>query len=158
MGSSLVPIQAPFFAGTELTPLNTAWVGFFNSLGSGGTAAAGSSSAGAAGSAIYSLEVVGTLAIGSDLAPKTYVVADFTPTVLRVDLKQAPVGANLVAELSYYTTPGAPTLVATFTVGPGQLSNTQTTAVAVPLGAFWEVDITAVGTTFPGAGATVTVQ
>jgi hypothetical protein len=50
------------------------------------------------------------------------------------------------------------TLVCTFTVGPAELTNTQTTTVAVPKGTFWEVDITGVGTTFPGSDLTVTIQ
>jgi hypothetical protein len=151
------PTLAPFFADQPFHALSAPVIGFFNSLASG-SAAAGASATAAAGAATYSLEVVGTLAIASDQAPKTYVLADFTPSILRVDLKQAPVGANLVAVLSYYTTPGAATLVATFTVGAGLLFATATSAVAVPLGAFWEVDITSVGTTFPGSGLTVTVQ
>jgi hypothetical protein len=152
-----LPTLASFFADQPFSPLSTAWVGFFNALATSGTSASASGTA-AAGTATYSLEVEGTLGIASDQAPKTYVVADFTPSMLRVDLKQAPVGANLVVTLSYYPTPGAPTLVATFTVGSGLLFATATSAVAVPLGAFWEVDILGVGTTFPGSGLTVTVQ
>jgi len=137
-----------------LQPLSQPWIGALSKL----LAAAETGAPSAAIGATYSLSVEGTLAIASDLAPKTYVMADLTPSLLRVDVKQAPVGASLVIALSYYTTPGSPTLVATFTVGDGDLADTETTVVPVPSGAWWEVDITAVGTTFPGSDLTVTVQ
>jgi hypothetical protein len=148
-----LPTLTAFFQGQAYTPLNSPWTGFFSALdallGASGTAVAAET---------YSLGAEGTLAIASDVAPKTYVMTSVTPSTLRLDLKQAPVGANLVVALSYYTTPGETTLVATFTAGPGELSDTQTSTVAVPAGAWWEVDITSVGTTFPGSDLTVTVQ
>ena len=76
-------------------------------------------------------------------------------------MKQAPVGGNLVIRLSFYITAGQPTAVATFTIGPGELSASETTPVPVPSGAFWEVDITSVPTgagTFPGSDLTILVQ
>jgi hypothetical protein len=149
--NSVLPTNSPFFQAGSAQPLSAPWIGFFNDL-------LNASGASTPAAETYSLSVKGTLAIASDQAPKTYVVDDVTPSTLRVDVKLAPVGANLVVALSYYTVAGSPTLVATFTVGPGLLSNTQTTTVAVPAGAFWEVDITSVGTTFPGSDLTVTVQ
>jgi hypothetical protein len=154
MPTGAVPAQSAMFQGEGFKALSTPWIGFFNDL----LKASGADARGSAGAAAYSLSVKGTLAIGSDLAPKTYVLKSVTPSVLRVDVKQAPVGANLVVVLSYYTAPGAATEVATFTVAPGKLSDTQTTKVGVPAGAWWEVDITGVGTTFPGSDLTVTVQ
>ena len=155
MSTTTIPIQAPFFAGQPFAALSAPWTGFFNGLQSSIAAVA---AAPTPGTETYSLSALGTLAIASDVAPKVYVPEDFTPATLRVDLKQAPVGANLVIVLSYYTTPGTATAVCTFTVGPAELTNTQTTTVAVPKGAFWEVDITGVGTTFPGSDLTVTIQ
>ena len=152
--ASALPLLAPFFQGQAFQPLSTPWAGAFSEILSASEAAAAASLA----PETYSLSVPGTLAIASDLAPKTYVLVDVTPTLLRVDLKQAPVAATLVILLSYYTTPGSPTLVATFTVADGLLFDVETTAIPVPSGAWWEVDITAVGTTFPGSDLTVTVQ
>lgn len=151
MTPTVVPVQSPFFQAGSMQPLSAPWAGFFNDL----LNAAGP---GTAAAETYSLSVDGTLAIGSDQAPKTYVLSQVTPSVLRMDVKQAPIGANLVVLLSYYTAPGQTTLVATFTVGPSQLSDTETTTVLVPAESWWQVDVISVGTTFGGSDLTVTVQ
>jgi hypothetical protein len=109
----------------------------------------------------YSLIVQGTLAIGSDMAPVLYVVDATTPTTLRADVPASgvPVGSPLVVSLSYSNTPGGTAIpVSTLTIPDGLTSSIATTSVSVPAGSFWRIDITSVGTTFPGANLTVTIQ
>lgn len=118
----------------------------------------GGTTTGAAAGVTYSLGMQGTLAIATDIAPKVYIPATFVPSVLRADVKQAPTGASLVVVLSFYTVIGSPTVLATFTITDGTLAAVATTIVSIPSGNFWELSITAVGTTFPGSDLTVTIQ
>jgi hypothetical protein len=106
----------------------------------------------------YSMTINGILAIGSDLAPREFILTTTTPTVLRADVKQAPVGASLVVNL--YNTPagGSPVLYATFTITTGTTSATAVPSGPYTGGQFWRVDITAVGSTYSGSDLTVTVQ
>jgi hypothetical protein len=106
----------------------------------------------------YSLGVQGTLAIASDQAQREYVIETVTPNLLRADVKTAPTGGPIDVSLYYTAATGSPTLVASFAISAGTYAATATTSVSVPAGNFWRVDITAVGTTTPGADLTITVQ
>lgn len=147
------------FSGTSYRRSAAGW----QALGGGGvsTAASVAGGGGSGGTATlawcYSTSVNGTLAIGSDLAPRAYFLTSFVPALIRADVKTAPVGASLVVAV-YYTTSGGPgTLIGTLTVAAGAFFATTTSAVGVPLGTYLRVDITAVGTTLPGADMTVTM-
>lgn len=106
----------------------------------------------------YSLGMSGVLAIATDIAPKVYIPSTFVPSVLRADVKQAPTGASLVVVLSTYTVIGSPTVIVTFTITAGTIAATATSLASITSGNFWKLDITAVGTTFPGSDLTVTIQ
>ena len=127
--------------------------------GAGGSSGAGVVGSGSgSGGLAYSLTVSGTLAIGSNLASAAYVIAAFTPTTIRADIVTPPTGASLVIALGYRVGGGSPVNIATITIPAGAYNGTAASTVQIPAGMLLEVDITACGTTIPGANLTVTVQ
>ncbi len=104
------------------------------------------------------ISIDGTLAIGSDLAPMVSLGVTQRATGVRCLVKQAPTGADLT--FAIYV---GGTLWMTLTIPAGQTSVTATqaqldAAADIAADANIRVDITAVGTTFPGADASVQIR
>lgn len=126
-----------------------AWAAFFNSL---------HSKQDKKSSSTVVLTVDGTLAIGSDLAPRISLPDDITTNGVRLQVKQAPTGAGLTVEIKQGTT-----LWITLTIAAGQTSVVATeaqlqAAALIPASTNIRIDVTAVGTTFPGADLTVMID
>lgn len=109
-------------------------------------------------SPIYSLSALGTLAIQSNIAPIAITMASVTPSSVRFDVKSAPTGAGLIASLYQagvlWLTLTIPDGLTTIAASGGQLVS----AGAIVAGRIWRLDITQVGSTFPGADITATIQ
>jgi hypothetical protein len=100
------------------------------------------------------VSIPGTLAIGSNLGPAAFYVATTLVHSCTIMVKTAPTGANLVFQVQQ----GSTTLF-TVTIMAGQTVGTATgSAQTVPANTQLVVNITAVGTTFPGADATVQIN
>ena len=107
---------------------------------------------------VYRLSLNGTIGIASDVCPWEFILTTVTPSICRVDVKNAPTGANAVFVIYQGTT-----LWLTLTMVAGTTSIVATSAQlaaagAITSGLYFRVDITAVGTTFPGSFLTVTIQ
>jgi hypothetical protein len=104
-----------------------------------------------------SLSIFGTLAIGSNLAPPAFYLTNVTLSQgVTVLVTGAPTGANLVFEIYAGSTPlftvalgNALTVLAGQTIG--SIAGTPT----IPEDTAVIVNIVQVGTTFPGANATL---
>ena len=101
------------------------------------------------------LQVDGTLAIGSNLCPVVALNTGWAPESVVVYLKTGPTGAGVTCKINV-----GGTLWMTLTVPVGAVSVAATTAqltAAGPLtgGASITLDITAVGTTVPGADLSI---
>lgn len=107
---------------------------------------------------VVRLNVDGTLAIGSDLAPRTSLLADVTARAVRIDVKQAPVGADLTVKI-YAGTAVWMTLTITAAGTMAAATNAQIAATApIPAGANIRLDITGVGGwTYPGADLSASI-
>ncbi len=101
------------------------------------------------------LYVNGTLRIQNDAAPRVVLPQTFRPSLLRMDVKQAPVEAAIQVTLSYVSANGTQAQVATFSLPAGSTSCTASASKAIPAGAYLRLDITAVGTKAPGSDLTV---
>ncbi len=104
----------------------------------------------------FSLQVDGPLAIETDVAAAIRVQEDLAVRDIVGQIKQAPVGADLVVDLRQEGS-----LLGTLTFAAGALiSNTVSGADLPPLteGDRLLIDVQAVGLTFPGADLTVTVR
>lgn len=103
------------------------------------------------GSPLPPLVVYGTLGIGSNLAPLSFFSTDLTATAVIVNLKQAPVGANLTLNINVA---GSLWLSLTVLVSTTTISATSAQVAAltvIPAGSLVTLDLIAVGTTFPGS-------
>jgi len=110
-------------------------------------------------SIIYSLSLLVPLAIGSDLCPKQYILQSMTPIFLQAVVKQPPIGGALQISLYYGSFDMSTTsLVGSFNIVAGSYFSTISPSTSVIKGNYWRVDITSVGSTFPGAGLTITIQ
>ncbi|MCC6591616.1 MAG: hypothetical protein IT168_33325 [Bryobacterales bacterium] len=114
----------------------------------------GSEAAGGFSSAV-ALDVAGTLAIGSDLCPRASLLQDSVARAVKAEVKTAPTGADLTVKLYLGTT-----LWLTLTIPAGATSVTATPAAVeaaevITAGTNIRVDVTAVGTTFPGSDLSV---
>ncbi len=101
--------------------------------------------------------VDGALAIGSDLAPRISLLVTAAANAVKAEVKQAPVGADLTVEIRQ----GA-ALWMTLTIPAGQTYASSTVtqineAADLVAGENLSIDLTAVGTTFPGAALSVTI-
>jgi hypothetical protein len=154
-----VPLRTPTHTGDPTQPtLSRQWGIFFEQLvgaiqGIGGMANASSGS--------IPLWVSGTLAIGSDLAPRVAPLGNIVAAGVVLLVKNAPTGAALVADISYYQG-SIWTVWLTLTLPAGSTGvsaapSSVASAVALPAGCPLRLDITACGTTFPGADLTVLV-
>lgn len=140
----------------SLSQLNSAIAGVQSSttiINNNGTAVAPASS-----NPVYRLSLNGTVGIASDVCPREFILLTATPTVARVDLKNAPTGASAVFKIYQNST-----LWLTLTMTATNTSIVATAAQlsaagAITAGNYWRVDITSVGTTFPGSFMTVTIQ
>lgn len=119
------------------------------------TETAGDTVASAAPAQALILAVPGTLSIRSDAAPLVSLPAAKTPAGVVALLKQAPAGADLTCELSVggaqwasLTIPDGETEARVGSSGLGRIEADQLIVL----------DITAVGTTFPGADLTVMIR
>lgn len=133
--------------------LSTALYLFLNDLVnslSAVAAAAGSGSGGQADGSIL-LNVPGTIGILSDAAPLATFQATVKLTELDAYVKIAPDGADIIASLY-----AGATLVGTVTIPDGATSGSAAvTAGTVNAGQLLTLDITQVGTTFPGSDLSV---
>ena len=97
------------------------------------------------------VSIPGTLAIGSDLGPSAFYTASTTVKSVTAIVKTAPTGASLVMQVQQ----GA-TVLFTCTIPAASTSCTASSgAQTVPANTRVVVNITAVGTTFPGADLTL---
>lgn len=154
-----VPIRTPTHTGspTDAT-LSRPWIVFFQQLtgaigGIGGLAEQAVSA--------VTLSIGGTLAIGSDLAPRVAPLNDITAEAVTAFVKNAPTGADLTLDISYLDD-SAWVVWMTLDLPAGQTSVTATGgdlagATTLPAGCPIRLDITACGTTFPGSDLTVQV-
>lgn len=117
----------------------------------------GQESGGVSGLAAIHLTVDGNLAIASDLAPRYRPNSDVKATAVRVEVKTAPVGADLTVEIYLDTTlwmtlvlPAGDTVV---NATAGQINS----AVIIEAGKNIRVDLTTVGTTTPGEDLAVSI-
>jgi hypothetical protein len=97
--------------------------------------------------------IPGTLAIGSDLGPIAAMPQTSTPSNITVQLKRAPTGAALVVVVYVNGV-----VYATITVPAGATSASVATSTQIVAGQLIRVDITAVGTTYPGSDMTVFIN
>jgi hypothetical protein len=100
------------------------------------------------------ISIPGTLAIGSNLGPAAF----YTSTVVLQNgvtcmVKQAPVGADLVIQVYAGTT-----LLFTVTITPGSTVGSATGTPAIGPETPVIINLTAVGTTFPGSDLTVALS
>jgi hypothetical protein len=100
------------------------------------------------------ISIPGTLAIGSDLGPAAF----YTSTVslqngVTCMVKQAPIGADLVVEVYAGTT-----LLFTVTIAAGTTVGSATGTPAIGPETPVIINLTAVGTTFPGSDLTVALS
>jgi hypothetical protein len=156
-----VPLRTPTHTGDPTTPtLSRPWVTFYEQLvgalsGLGGLADQHISA--------VSLSVQGTLAIGSDLAPRVAPLNAVTAAAVTVFVKTAPTGADIVLDISYLNLKsGAWTVwmkltLAALSTSVNATGPQITAATTLPAAAPIRLDITACGTTFPGADLTVQV-
>ena len=97
------------------------------------------------------VSIPGTLAIGSDLGPSAFYTTSTTVKSVTAIVKTAPTGASLVMTIQQ----GA-TVLFTCTIPAASTSCTASSgAQTVPANTRVVVNITAVGTTFPGADLTL---
>jgi hypothetical protein len=106
-----------------------------------------------AGSNQLSMVIAGTLAIGSNLGPAAFFTAATTVTVATAMVKTAPVGGSLVIQV--YSNSSPPTLLYTITITAGNFLGVAAGTVVVPANTQVVVNITGVGSTFPGADLAV---
>ena len=107
------------------------------------------------------MAVNGTVAIGSDLAPRLSLMNTLTALGVQAQVKTAPSGADLVMDISYYSS-GTWNVWVTLTIADGTTSASATpteiaAAVTIPANAPISLDVTGTGTTFPGADLSVMV-
>jgi hypothetical protein len=103
------------------------------------------------------LSVSGMLAIGSDQAPWISLSSAQSVTAVQLKAKQAPTGAPLVCQIYAGTSPW---MTLTLPDGAGSASATAAQIAAAPAiaaGAPVRLDISSVGTTFPGSDLSVMV-
>ena len=108
------------------------------------------------------LTVDGTLAIGSDQAPRTVLNTGLTLTGARFDVKIAPTGADIIIEIAAGATPGTaytvllihiPAAANSYVATSGDIAS----AAAVVAGTPIYLNLQSVGSTVPGAGLTATL-
>lgn len=122
------------------------------------SASSAAAAAASSGNPVYRLSLNGTFGIASDVCPREFILTTVTPGTARVDVKNAPTGADAVFEIYQNST-----LWLTLTMVAGTTSIVATSAQlaaagAITSGNYWRVDVTQVGTTFPGSYLTVTIQ
>lgn len=122
-----------------------------------GTSTATAKSSGGGGSGAGSelvLSVPGTLGIRTDAAPRVSFPGAVTPAALVLLLKRAPQGAAVTVKVQV-----AGADWATLTIPDGAASATTTSGLgAIAADALVTVNLTSVGTVFPGADLTVLVR
>lgn len=157
-----LPLRTPFFDATgdnkgpgvvkSLGGINRAWLLYLDQLNSG-------SGSGSAGRWQIDLEVDGVLAIGSDQAPAFTLPDVGTVAEILASVQGPPIGASIVANINL---DGA--LLSTVTVPVTATANepvSQTVLASIaqiPPNTPLTLDLTAVGTTFPGQRLTVTLR
>ena len=130
--------------------------GMLNGLGksSGNSSAAPSPQT---ASSSYILEVLGNLAIGTNLAGKRVVTSSGVPSLVRVDLDSAATGHTIDIQIYQNTTLwlsfSIPVSVVTFSVPASKV----TAAGSLTSGNYLRLDITARGSTNPGKNLYCTI-
>lgn len=119
----------------------------------GGSSVTNITQGGGAGASQVVLSVPGTLSIRSNAAPLVQLSTARNVASIRALLKQAPVGGT--TGLSLVLKAGAAELAQLSIPADQAVANLTTTGKAIPAGASVVLDITAVGTTFPGADLSV---
>jgi hypothetical protein len=140
-----LPIQTPLLNSNG--NLSLPWILFFNGLTSQVSSASG-------GSPSYLFTVPGTIGIRSNAAPLIQAPSDETFTSAVALVKTAPTGANISVNIL-----DAGSVLGTVAIVAGKTSGTVAfSAAGVSAGDLLTIDITAVGTTFPGSDLTVQLQ
>jgi hypothetical protein len=123
-------------------------------------AAAGQSVASSSSERVYSLQLEGTIAIASDVCPRTFILENQTASTVRIDLKSAPTGGSAGVTVKIYQNT---VLWITLVIAVSGTTKSATAAQIAALtglvaGNYLRVDITTVGTTFRGGSLSVTIQ
>ncbi len=105
----------------------------------------------------YSLSSNGTISIAADITARTQIVTGGRISSLRVDLKVAPTGADVVIEVYQ-----SASLLVTLTLLDGTTSITATATqlaaiAAITVPNYWRLDIQQVGSTYPGSDLVATI-
>ena len=144
MAGTFVPSATPMYSSDG--NMSMPWVMFFQALA---TAVLGGGSSGA-----YLFTVPGTIGIKSNAAPLIQAPEDITFSTVVGLVKQPPTGAAINVNVQ-----DAGTVLGTLIIPAGSTSATLTlTSGSVNAGDLLTIDITAVGTTFPGSDLTVQLQ
>ncbi|TAL08398.1 MAG: DUF2163 domain-containing protein [Nitrospirae bacterium] len=109
------------------------------------------------GSLGLQLTVGGTLAIGSDLAPRTQLARTVRATGVRAEVKQAPTGADLAVTIKLTTTDWLTLTIADGTTSIEATPTEIAAAADITAATNIRLDVTGAGTTFPGADLTVSI-
>ena len=120
------------------------WMSALQRLSQGGISAGGSE---------IVLSVPGTLGIRSNAAPLVTLATAETVTSIAAMVKTAPSGAGLTLAVS-----AAGTSIGTVTIADGAVMASVSLSAAVAADTLITLDITQVGSTFPGADLTVLVR
>lgn len=105
------------------------------------------------GSPSASITIPGTLAIGSNLGPIAALPATCTPSSVSVALKTAPLGSSLVVVVYVNGV-----IWQTVTVAASATTGSTANTTQITAGQLIRVDITAVGSTYPGGDITVFIN
>ena len=103
------------------------------------------------------LTVSGTLASGSDQAPRIALNRDVAATAVRVQVKQPPTGADLTVNILLDTTLWMTLVIAAGTTSVWATAGQIAAAATIFANTNIRLDLTGVGTTFPGADLSASI-
>lgn len=112
----------------------------------------------ASGNQVYGLNLTGTLAIQSDCCPRRFITQTQAVALVQVELKTAPTGHTVVVAIYQNSTLWMTLTIAISTTSIAATSAQLAAASPITAGNYWRVDLTAVGTTIPGADLAITIQ
>jgi len=109
---------------------------------------------------VYTLQLEGTVAIASDVCPRTFILDNQTASVVRIDVKSAPTGgtSGLTVKIYQNTTLWLTLVIAVTTTTESATAAQIAALTGLVAGNYLRVDITTVGTTFRGGSLSVTIQ
>ena len=122
------------------------------------TAVAKSKNAAAVSGRAYSLSLSGTIGIASDICPRVQIVSNGSVVGVNISLKIGPTGDNFTVAIYQGLVLWMTLSILDGTTSIDATSSQVAGAVALVNGSYWRVDITNVGSTFPGSNITVTIK